>query len=43
MLKGMAGVGETREELTRQERPLTCALYFMPSLEDLVTFEPTEN
>ena len=33
----MAGVGGTREEPTRQERPLTGALYSMPSLEDLAS------
>jgi putative iron-dependent peroxidase len=43
MLDSMAGIGGTRDELTRFTRPLTGAYYFVPSLEDLAGFGPTED
>ena len=35
MLDSMAGIGGTRDELTRYSRPLTGAYYFVPSVDDL--------
>lgn len=39
MLDSMAGIAGARDELTRYTTPLTGAYYFVPSLDDLASFE----
>jgi porphyrinogen peroxidase len=43
MLESMAGIGGPRDDLTRYARALSGAYYFVPSLEDLAAFGPTED
>lgn len=43
MLESMAGIGGIRDELTRYTRALTGAYYFVPCLEDLAAFGPSED